>query len=454
MVADGLPGTEFEREREAHGVHRQLESLFGELNDAHVEWSLLRVPRDVDLPPGDVDLLVRPEHLAAFGTAARAAGFVGLPGWQEAPSLLYISLDPDAAQFLVLDVTDRVAFGRHGEIVTPFAAGVLGRRVRDGAVLVPSPDDAFWLLLLHCLLDKGSVPLHYRDRLMSAAPHARLDTEIPQTVDARGGPVISARILRDAVLAADWDALAGLGGGLSRAWHRSAPVSVRLHLASERVRRAASRPKLLRQRWGVSVALLGSNGAGKSTLAEGIAGAFPLPVSRVYMGLWKGEDTDASARKLVLAAAARPFRAWARLLRAKGYQALGRLVVFDRYTYDARHPSSGARPPASPAETAKRAYMWMLSRSCPEPDLTLLLDLPGALAHARKGENTVSETEAERSAFLSLRDELPLHILDASRDADAVRAQALELIWREYCNRWADGVPGTREGAGGAALVR
>jgi thymidylate kinase len=427
-------------------VHHQLKSLFEALDGAQVEWSLLRLPRDVELPPGDVDLLVRPEHLPAFDSAVRDAGFVGLPGWQEAPSYLYLALDPAAARFLVLDVTDRISFGPHGEISTGFAPGVLARKVREGAVVTPSPDDAFWLLLLHCLLDKGAVPPHYRARLTAAAPHARLDTEIPQAVDARGGSSLHSRALRDAVIGADWDALAGLSGELSTAWRRSVPLPARLHLVLTRVRRAAARPTLLFRRRGLSVALLGPNGAGKSTLAEGIAGVFPLPVARVYMGLWKDEDLDASPPAQLLAAAARPFRAWARVLRAWRHQSLGRLVVFDRYTYDARPASS------SSSGIAKRAYMWMLSRSCPKPDLTLLLDLPGAVAYARKAENSLAESEAERSEFLSLRGELPLHVLDASGDADAVRGQALTVIWRAYRNRWAGGGSDVPEAAGAAPV--
>jgi thymidylate kinase len=202
------------------------------------------------------------------------------------------------------------------------------------------------------------------------------------------------------------------------------------------------------------VALLGPNGAGKSTLAEGIADAFPLTVTRIYMGLWKVDDSDYSAPRLLLAAAARPFRAWARLLRAQGHQALGRLVVFDRYPYDARRPTAGAaRLPQSPAEAAKRAYMWVLSRACPPPDLTLLLNLPGAVAYARKGENGLAETEAEASDFLSLRGELPLHVIDASLDADAVRGQALALIWRECQRRWAGDGPSLEDAPGETAMV-
>ncbi|WP_448614649.1 hypothetical protein [Modestobacter sp. URMC 112] len=421
-------------------MHRDLELLGEALDGAQVAWCLLRLPRDVDQPPGDVDFLVDPGDIRAFDSAARACGFVGVPGWQAPPSLLYLRLDAAAGRFLTLDVTERVAFGRDGAITTPFAAGALRRRVRQGAVVMPSPDDAFWLLLLHCLLDKGSVPLHYRDRLTTGARGARTDGEIARAIDAVPNSPVGSRVLRDLAGAGDWARLAAVADGLSTAWRRSMPYPARVRRTSALARRALTRPALLGRRRGLSVALLGPNGAGKSTLAAGIADCFPLPVTQVYMGLWKGTD-DATGARRVAAAATRPFRGWARFLRAQLHQARGRLVVFDRYVYDARRP---AEPGAGLAE---RAYMWLLSRSCPAPDLVLLLELAGSVAHARKAENSLAETEAEASGYLSLDGELPVHRLDASLDADRVRSEALVLIWGACVDRWHRGRPVTPESA-------
>src|SRR3954453_18278862 len=162
-----------------------LASLFARLRAAGVEWALLRVPRDLALPPGDVDLLVRPDHLATFDEEARAAGFVPVPGGQSWPVLLYIGFDSRAARFLVLDVTDRVSFGPRGDFTTDAAAGVLARRVHRGDVVTPAPDDAFWLLLLHCLLDKGAVPEHYGERLQAGALAAVRSGELAALIDRR-----------------------------------------------------------------------------------------------------------------------------------------------------------------------------------------------------------------------------------------------------------------------------
>jgi hypothetical protein len=138
----------------------------------------------------------------------------------------------------------------------------------------------------------------------------------------------------------------------------------------------------------------------------------------------------------------RPFRAWRRYLGALCLQARGHLVVFDRYVYDAR------RPPRPPLVLAKRLYFWLLSHAVGTPDLTILLDLPGAVAFGRKGEDGLAETEQERQEFLALGSQLDLRIVDATRTADEVRSDVLTLIWEATRARWAgrDTSPRDRNG--------
>jgi hypothetical protein len=85
---------------------------------------------------------------------------------------------------------------------------------------------------------------------------------------------------------------------------------------------------------------------------------------------------------------------------------------------------------------AKRLYFWVLSRAVGTPDLTVLLDLPGAVAFGRKGEDGLAETEQERQEFLALQSELDLRIVDATRTADEVRGDVLTLIWDVCRARW------------------
>jgi len=108
-------------------------------------------------------------------------------------------------------------------------------------------------------------------------------------------------------------------------------------------------------------------------------------------------------------------------------------VVYDRYIYDA------AVPPAKRLDTLHRAARWVEGQSCPAPDIVVLLDAPGAVMHARKGEYSPEELEVWRRAFLSLRDRIPrLETVDATRAADYVRTDVINRIWRRYAARWGD----------------
>jgi thymidylate kinase len=181
----------------------------------------------------------------------------------------------------------------------------------------------------------------------------------------------------------------------------------------------------------MSVALLGPDGAGKSTLARQVAEGFCFPARTAYMGLWQGDDEvrrgpwRASARVLF-----RPATSVRRYLAARTQQELGRLVVFDRYTYDAH------LPPRPPLVRAKKLYFSLLAHSCPRPGLVLLLDAPGELLAARKREHTAEELEWQRRHFLGLRERLPgLAVVDAARSPEAVKAEILDRIWSHYCAR-------------------
>jgi thymidylate kinase len=428
-------------------LHQQLEALTAAMQDACIEWAFLQPPLGSGPPEDDVVALVRPDHRAAFGSVARAAGLVTVPAAGHPLSWLYLGLDRTAGRFLRLSVTDRIAFGRDGEFPTTFVAGVLQRRVCTPDGPVPSPDDAFWLLLLNLLLGEGRVSEDRRAFLLGAARNARDDSEIPRAIDDLGGT--SAATLRTAAAGGEWAELDRAARPLRDSWRRALPSRARADPRPVTAGRLLARLATAGRRRGLSVAILGPDGAGKSTLAAGIVRTFPLPVAQVYMGLWKSGDDAATGGLQLREAAARPFRAWSRFVTARAHQARGRLVVFDRYVYDAR------LPPSPPALTAKRIYFWFLARACPPPDLALLLDLPGAVAYARKGENSVEENESSRREYLALQEKLRLHVIDATRSAEEVRREALTAIWDVCVARWGlDGVAGAEGPPGSAVPVR
>ena len=110
----------------------------------------------------------------------------------------------------------------------------------------------------------------------------------------------------------------------------------------------------------------------------------------------------------VAAIVLRPFRVWGRVACGAVHACRGRLVVFDRYTYDALLPITGSW------RSLKRPYFWVLAHLAPRPDLVLILDLPGAVAFARKGEFSPEGLEAVRQGFLALVPRLGAQVVDAS----------------------------------------
>lgn len=65
-----------------------------------------------------------------------------------------------------------------------------------------------------------------------------------------------------------------------------------------------------------------------------------------------------------------------------------------------------------------------------------MLDAPGELMFARKGEHTVEALERRRQGYLALRDRFPqLVVVDATQPAQVVRRQVTEVIWERRLAR-------------------
>ncbi len=412
-------------------LHPVLRQLFTNLERRRLNWVLLRVPSNPAAPSGDVDLLVAPGDAETVRQLAAKLGFLALPGWESPPDLILVRYDRPSDRWLVLDVSTAIEFHCPPSWRLPGAAEqvLLRRRLHDG-LAVPADADAFWLLVLHCLLDKQKVAMRHREGLARLAP-AGLQSPLGPAVCAAAGAGITPAAFVDAARAREWEALMGLGGQLAAELKRRRPARERVRSLALRAARVARKPLLLPRRRGMSLALLGPNGVGKSTAAAGLQKSFPFESRVVYMGMWKGQLEPRVGGFKVTEILARPLRIWSYYLLAQYHQLQGRLVVFDRYVYDALLP---AKPPLV---AVKRPYFWFLAHTLPSAGTVIVLDVPGQVAYGRKQENPADELESERRMYAQLTSRVrSLELVDATADADTVRAEITTIVWRELAARW------------------
>jgi thymidylate kinase len=128
----------------------------------------------------------------------------------------------------------------------------------------------------------------------------------------------------------------------------------------------------------------------------------------------------------------------------------GRLVIFDRYAYDALLTSR------KPRTSFRSLHGWLETHLCPPPDMVILLDAPGDLMYQRKGrrKHTPQELEAARREYREMQDRIPcLTLVDAAQPADEVRSEVLERVWDRYVRRWKGELPCfARSGSRGAGI--
>lgn len=424
-------------------LHPLLERVFTTLEQEHIDWCLLHQPSSLSAPQGDIDLLVARDGARRIPPILERLGFMAVPGRASPPEMLFWACDPAAAHWIRLHIATEIAYGPFHAFQTGAEAECLARRQYAGTLATLAPDDAFWVLLLHCLLDKRTFSVRYRVQLQQLAGAACLDggtSILRKRVEAVCPAGWNARRIVEAVLCGKWKTLARLSPSLAQRWVQRAPAGALKHALANAEYRLGARLLNFTRRRGLSVTLLGPDGAGKSTLAAGIEKGYGFPVRHIYMGLRPGGTVEkAGPRRLILKkgyrlleVALRPGLLWWRYLLGQYYQAAGRLVIFDRYTYDAMLPP---RPPFIPL---KRLYYSALSHlCCPPPDLVMVLDVPGNVMYQRKGEHTPETLEERRQQFLALRQRIShLQIVDANRPPDAIRDDVLNRIWQQYTARW------------------
>jgi hypothetical protein len=412
-------------------LHPTLAALFRTLEDDGTVWCVLRGEEELDLPPGDVDLLVAEPDLPHFRRRAAQLGFAAVPAWGYGSHAFFVAYDLTRDVWIKLDVVTELAFGPNYALATGVEADCLSRRRREQGVPVLADEDAFWALLLHRLLDKGSIGNRDAARLPVLAQAAQAHGPLARVVEPLCPPGWTAGRIVAAARRSEWASLLELGPTLAAAWHERRRTDVRRRTITNTFGRWTGKILRASRRRGATVALLAPDGAGKSTLTKGIEEGFYFPVRSINMGLYQVPRPRGNRHVPGIGLAVQLSAQWARWLRGAYHQRRGRLVLFDRYAYDALLPTRFRY------SLLGRARRWLLAHACPAPEVVVFLDAPGEVLHTRKGEKSVPLLESQRQAYRALLPRLPrAAVVDASREAEQVRPEVTAIIWREYVRRW------------------
>jgi hypothetical protein len=400
-----------------------LSTFFDALNEANISWALLRQP-NLRRYGGDIDLLVDPSDVSKLRRILEKHAFHAVPRWSESPNLLYARWCPDETRWLTLDILTELSFGHRLQFKSQAEHSALACTRLLGSTRLLAPEDAFWSLLLHCLLEKRSVSTHHARELTDLLPFADAADNVPRSLRLDDAWTIAA--LSD-VAAGHWTRLCER----RIRFHRAGAAHHRMlrcrHTAQHYARRLRAVLKSGTTGRAPTVALLGPNGVGKTSTAYWLASEAPVPVFRCYLGLWstpgKPDGTVRRSCRILM----RPGKVWVAVLRAEIARRAGRLVVFDRYPYDALL-DVGAH------HRIKNLYLRFLGHTAPRPTVAILLDAPAEVAYARKPENPLAEAQEDRDAYLSLREKLKgdVHLVDAAGTFVDVRRAVGTLVWEAF----------------------
>ncbi|GAA1275764.1 hypothetical protein [Arthrobacter pascens] len=403
-------------------LHPDVAKVFDALDGSGLPWLLVRGEHDLARPSGDVDILVAREQLPGLDHLMAGIGFRRVLASGHGSHRFYFAYAGPDDLWLKLDFVSDISFGPYQQWRTALASGCLSRRVRNGPFWLPDPADQAWLQLLHLVLDKGEVRPERVGIASRAASAASTGDVIAEFLDRRVGPGAAGQLL-NLVRAGRFDQVPAMAARMRSAWTMSAQRRPSLLAVANRAQRLLT-PRL-RGRAPV-VGVMAPDGAGKTTLLRSLGPAVPLPSSYVYMGMWGAGPWDAWLSRIPGGRLGKKvFRLVRGGLAARYHSLRGRVVLMDRVAYDAVLPGSTDNSVLGRITNAMAFYL------VPDPDVLLVLDAPGEVMFARKGEHSAEILEGRRQAYLQLADSLPqARVLDAVQPQDEVQRQATDIVWR------------------------
>jgi hypothetical protein len=194
-------------------------ALFSELDAENITWALLRDGGD----SGDVDILVQASRFNDVRALFRRHGFDELPTVGRGSHWFFVGIDRHSG-WIKFDFVTELAFGRHFEFKTMAATECLARRRRRGSHYELDPDDAFWALLFHCILDKRVIVPDRGRRLQELALGATGEGPLAVVVTSLAPTPWTPERAIAAAVAGDTEALLGLGRILAQRWRRQDPI--------------------------------------------------------------------------------------------------------------------------------------------------------------------------------------------------------------------------------------
>ena len=425
--------------------------VFEQLEQQQIIYCVLRGYEELETvgDKDDIDFLVQEQSLGRLQSVLKGLNFVRLPVWGHAPHHFFVMYDEASDRWLKLDVVTTVIYGKPiPSLHTALAVGCLSRRRRRGVTFVPAPEDELVTLLLHCLLDKGAFAPHRLARIQELRHEIADEAYVDKLLHTVWAPNTTWAQLAAIIDAANWPALLAMRSAIAKRLAGGQRLPALVRRFSGQVLRKLDRVAGMLQPRSLTVALLAPDGGGKTTLATELAKRFFLPSRYIYMGTnieastvglpttrWIQSQSrrPLNMRRLPLWLIARGLRFpnnllehWYRYAISYYHMARGRLILFDRYIFDA------------PGEARKKSLKsrirnWLLAAIAPKPDLVVFLDAPGEVLYARKGEHSPAILEQQRQHYLGLQTHLPqMVVIDATNNADQVRRSVTSLIWQWY----------------------